>query len=246
MRHCGPPITPGTAGAAAAAAASASAAVGWAPPLQWRRRSVVATAYGGGGGGGSSSITASRGSLPQRQPRGVAVGAAAGAVAAAAAGGLSYDPRVVVVYDMSEEVVDYEKAWEWQRLLLARASAAADAGARGSRHALLLLQHPPTYTLGAGSTTDHLRFPPGASPIPLHRTERGGEVTYHGPGQLVMYPIVDLQALTPDLHWYLRQLEQVVIEALDSVSGLRGERLEGLTGVWVGGAKVAAIGVRAK
>ncbi|EFJ49466.1 hypothetical protein VOLCADRAFT_59336, partial [Volvox carteri f. nagariensis] len=117
---------------------------------------------------------------------------------------------------------------------------------RSSRHALLLLQHPPVYTMGAGSTTDNLRFPPGSPPIPLFRTERGGEVTYHGPGQLVMYPILDLQALKPDLHWYLRQLEEVVIRALDLVSGLKGERLEGLTGVWVEGAKVAAIGVRAK
>ncbi|KXZ55719.1 hypothetical protein GPECTOR_2g1269 [Gonium pectorale] len=157
-----------------------------------------------------------------------------------------FDPRVVTVYDMSDRVVDYEQAWAWQRALVARAAAAADVGRRGSAQRVLLLQHPPVYTLGAGSTTDNLRFPPGASPIPLYRTERGGEVTYHGPGQLVMYPILDLQSLTPDLHWYLRQLEQVVIEALEAVSGLAGERAEGLTGVWVGGAKVAAIGVRAK
>ncbi|KAG2453916.1 hypothetical protein HYH02_002119 [Chlamydomonas schloesseri] len=155
----------------------------------------------------------------------------------------------VVVYDLSDQVVDYEKAWAWQRALLARATAAADAGQpRGSCNAAILLQHPPVYTLGTGSTLDHLHFPPGAPPIPLYRTERGGEVTYHGPGQLVLYPILDLQAppLRPDLHWYLRQLEQVVIEALDGVSGLAGGREEGLTGVWVGGAKVAAIGVKAK
>jgi lipoyl(octanoyl) transferase len=70
-------------------------------------------------------------------------------------------------------------------------------------------------------------------------------VTYHGPGQLVMYPILNLRDHQKDLHWYLRQLEEVVIRALDEVSGLKGERVEGLTGVWVSGCKVAAIGVRA-
>ncbi|KAG2434099.1 hypothetical protein HXX76_007826 [Chlamydomonas incerta] len=178
---------------------------------------------------------------------------ACAAGSAAEHGGPSTDAAVggagrVVVYDLSDQVVEYETAWAWQRALLARATAAADAGQRGSCHAAILLQHPPVYTLGTGSTLDHLRFPPGAPPIPLYRTERGGEVTYHGPGQLVLYPILDLQSppLRPDLHWYLRQLEQVIIEALEAVSGLAGGREEGLTGVWVEGAKVAAIGVKAK
>lgn len=111
---------------------------------------------------------------------------------------------------------------------------------------VFLLQHPPTYTLGAGSTVDNLKFSQSDSPLPLFRVERGGEVTYHGPGQLVMYPILNLQRHQPDLHWYLRNLEEVVIRALYEVSGLRGERIPGLTGVWVDGHKVAAIGVRAK
>lgn len=76
---------------------------------------------------------------------------------------------------------------------------------------VLLLQHPAVYTLGAGSTTDHLLFDPESPPHPLHRIERGGEVTYHGPGQLVMYPIINLKQHTPDMHWYLRCLEEVVI-----------------------------------
>ncbi|GBF99410.1 plastidial lipoyltransferase-like [Raphidocelis subcapitata] len=119
-------------------------------------------------------------------------------------------------------------------------------GARDTRDTVILLQHPPVYTLGAGATLAHLRFDPAAPPHPLHRTERGGEVTYHGPGQLVMYPILDLSRHTRDLHWYLRALEEVVARALAEVSGLKGERVEGLTGVWVGGAKLAAIGVRAR
>lgn len=136
------------------------------------------------------------------------------------------------------------QAWAWQKQAVEDAIAASQAGS--GRDAVFLLQHPPVYTLGAGSTEDHVRFDPATSRIPLYRTERGGEVTYHGPGQLVMYPVLDLQAHTPDLHWYLRSLEEVVIRSLDAVSGLRGERVEGLTGVWVAGAKVAAVGIRAK
>jgi lipoyl(octanoyl) transferase len=86
--------------------------------------------------------------------------------------------------------------------------------------------------------------PPGEPPIELHRVERGGEVTYHCPGQLVGYPILNLQRHQPDLHWYLRQLEAVLIEVLGCY-GLQGDRIPGLTGVWVEGHKVAAIGVSA-
>lgn len=75
------------------------------------------------------------------------------------------------------------------------------------------------------------------------RIERGGEVTYHCPGQLVGYPILNLGRHQKDLHWYLRQLEEVLIQAL-AVHGLKGDRLEGLTGVWVEGRKVAAIGIK--
>ncbi|CAL8468759.1 g8299 [Coccomyxa elongata] len=110
---------------------------------------------------------------------------------------------------------------------------------------LLLVQHPPVYTLGSGSSLNHLGFDPASPPHPLFRTERGGEVTYHGPGQLVVYPIINLRRFQPDLHWYLRSLEEVIIRALAEVSGLTGERIPGLTGVWVHGQKVAAIGVRA-
>ncbi|KAL6763108.1 lipoate-protein ligase B [Haematococcus lacustris] len=114
------------------------------------------------------------------------------------------------------------------------------------RDVAVLLQHEPVFTLGTGSTESNLLFDPAASSIPLFRTERGGEVTYHGPGQLVLYPLLHLTQHQQDLHWYLRALEDVVIRALDQVSGLQGERLPGLTGVWVQGKKVAAIGVRAK
>ncbi len=76
---------------------------------------------------------------------------------------------------------------------------------------LLLVQHPPVYTLGSGSSLAHLGFDPASPPHPLFRTERGGEVTFHGPGQLVIYPIINLRRFQTDLHWYLRSLEDVII-----------------------------------
>jgi len=111
---------------------------------------------------------------------------------------------------------------------------------------LWLLEHPPVYTLGRGASPEFLRFDPQQaefSEFEVHRIERGGEVTYHCPGQLVGYPIVNLKRHHCDLHWYLRQLEDVIIQALRDF-GLVGEREAGLTGVWVGGSKVAAIGIK--
>ena len=86
----------------------------------------------------------------------------------------------------------YVRAWDWQKALVKRRLAALQAG-RPAADELLLLQHPPVYTLGTGSTLANLRFDPGQPPFELHRTERGGEATYHGPGQLVVYPILDLR-----------------------------------------------------
>ena len=109
----------------------------------------------------------------------------------------------------------------------------------------MLLEHPPVYTLGQGASAEFLKFDPAVADWELHRVERGGEVTYHCPGQLVGYPILNLRRYQPDLHWYLRQLEAVLIRTL-AVYGVRGERLPGLTGVWVEGQKVAAIGIKVK
>ncbi|MEN9277199.1 MAG: lipoyl(octanoyl) transferase LipB, partial [Thermostichus sp. DG_1_5_bins_95] len=126
---------------------------------------------------------------------------------------------------------------------------------------LLLLTHPPVYTLGAAANPQFLKSlrqpfavagsSPFASPqettyksgVEVLRVERGGEVTFHGPGQWVGYPLLYLKRHQPDLHWYLRQLEQVVIECLAHF-GLIGERIPGLTGVWVEGRKVAALGIK--
>jgi lipoyl(octanoyl) transferase len=138
----------------------------------------------------------------------------------------------------SPDQVPYGQAWDWQRTLVAQRKQNPDLP-----DVLILLQHPPVYTLGQGASLEFIKFDPQAVGVELHRTERGGEVTYHGPGQLVAYPILNLQRHQPDLHWYLRQLEGVVIEVLARL-GLVGERIPGLTGVWLGGEKVAAIGIK--
>jgi len=113
----------------------------------------------------------------------------------------------------------------------------------GGEDIVLLLEHPPVYTLGRGSDPQFLKFDRATIGHELHRIERGGEVTYHCPGQLVVYPIVNLQHYQPDLHWYLRRLEAVVLETI-AAFGVTGERVAGLTGVWVGDRKLAAIGIK--
>jgi len=133
----------------------------------------------------------------------------------------------------------YLQAWNWQQTLVRERRQNSELP-----DVLLLLEHPPVYTLGQGASLEFLKFDPEAAPWPVHRVERGGEVTYHGPGQLVGYPILNLRFYQTDLHWYLRQLEAVLIQVL-AAYGLVGERIPGLTGVWVDGCKVAAIGIKA-
>lgn len=135
--------------------------------------------------------------------------------------------------------VPYTEALEWQRRL---------AQARITRHlphdVLLLLEHPPVITIGRGTRPGHLL---AAAGIECVAVERGGDVTYHGPGQLVGYPILDLRDHRPDLHWYLRALETALIGALERLD-IEGERRQGLTGVWTRGGhrKIASIGVHVK
>eukprot|EP00898_Chlorokybus_atmophyticus_P004593 jgi/Chlat1/5134/Chrsp33S05135 len=150
-----------------------------------------------------------------------------------------------VLRDYHDQLVPYVKAWEWQKALVAERVEAKLQGTNALPDVLLMLQHRPVYTLGAGSTEQNLRFDINNPPHELHRTERGGEVTYHGPGQIVVYPIFDLVNHTQDLHWYLRQLEEVAIVALANGVGIHAERIDGLTGVWADGKKLVAIGVRA-
>lgn len=136
--------------------------------------------------------------------------------------------------------IPYVTAWEWQKQRVQHLIQHPERP-----DGLLLLTHPPVYTLGQGADPRFLRGDPERSPYEIHRTERGGEVTYHGPGQWVGYPILNLRRHQTDLHWYLRQLEQVVIDVLAALD-LQGERISGLTGVWLRGAKVAAVGIRVR
>lgn len=106
---------------------------------------------------------------------------------------------------------------------------------------LLLLEHEPVYTIGRTPDATSLRDP-AALPAPLVRTNRGGQATYHGPGQLVGYPIIDLRPRGQDLHRYLRALEESLLLLLASL-GIHAQRRESLTGVWVENRKIASIGV---
>ncbi len=133
--------------------------------------------------------------------------------------------------------VAYDEAWSLQRALAARRSAGEIPDA------LLLLEHDPVYTTGRRDAARNLRLPAGMLGAPLVESDRGGDITFHGPGQLVAYPIVDLRAAGLGVAGYVRALEQVVIQTLAGY-GIHGGREDGLTGVWVDGAKVAAIGVR--
>jgi lipoate-protein ligase B len=113
---------------------------------------------------------------------------------------------------------------------------------------LLLVEHDPVITLGRSTRANSLPLSPAelvVRGVEVFEVERGGDVTYHGPGQLVGYPILDLRQHREDLHWYLRRLEQSLIEALDGL-GITAGLNPGLTGVWTHGRKIASIGIHVK
>ena len=135
-----------------------------------------------------------------------------------------------------------------ETLALQRTLAEARIDGRVSNDMLLLVEHPPVVTLGRPFEKKNLRTPPeelAARGIELFDIERGGDVTFHGPGQLVGYPIYDLNEHKPDLHLFLRQIEECLIRTLGE-SGVAGRRREGLTGVWVEDRKIASIGIHVK
>jgi len=134
-------------------------------------------------------------------------------------------------------------------LALQRAVARACISGEIAHDVLLLLEHPPVVTLGRSSKAQNLVASPAllaARGVELFEAERGGDVTFHGPGQLVGYPIVNLRGHKQDLHWYLRQVEAVLMHALGAI-GIPSQRSEGRTGVWtMSGDKIASIGVHAR
>ncbi|XEC97665.1 lipoyl(octanoyl) transferase LipB [Paenibacillus tarimensis] len=137
-------------------------------------------------------------------------------------------------------IIGYEEAWQLQKSYVKQ----IDKGERSDT--LLLLQHPPTYTIGSQRHPEHMLLSEEELErrgIAVFEIDRGGDITYHGPGQLVGYPLLYLDAAGLDLHAYLRKLEQVIIDWLADYGMTAGRKAE-YTGVWVGNEKIAAIGVK--
>lgn len=142
--------------------------------------------------------------------------------------------KVISVRDLGQ--MNYQEAWDLQK----KYQASRIAGEM--EDTLFLVEHEPVYTLGKNANFDHILNSAGKD-VKIFRIERGGDVTYHGPGQLVGYPILDLHQFRTSVSWYMRSLEDMIIQTL-SEFGIKAGRKEGLTGVWVEDEKIAALGVR--
>ena len=130
----------------------------------------------------------------------------------------------------------YKKTWNYQKELLKKRSN------NEINDTLILVEHEPVFTLGKNADENHIlqNYPDN---IKTYQIERGGDVTYHGPGQLVGYPILDLRNYKKSISWYMRSLEQVIIDTLFDYN-ITANRKNGLTGVWYNNEKIAALGVR--
>lgn len=164
------------------------------------------------------------------------------------------------VYFEDLGVTSYAKAWEYQtqihRDFIARKNEFRQSGQKGlpqppPEHRLLFVEHPPVYTLGKSGTADHLLLSESAlenEGFEFFKINRGGDITYHGPGQIVGYPIFDLEYFFTDVHRYVRNLEEAIIQTL-AVYNIHAGRMPGYTGVWLEGTegrpnrKICAIGV---
>ena len=129
-----------------------------------------------------------------------------------------------------KSVLSYQKRLQKQRI------------AGNTQDTLILVEHEPVYTLGKNANKHHLLQSRDKS-VEVHKIERGGDVTFHGPGQLVGYPILDLRNYKKSVSWYMRTLEELTIRVLKEFD-IKGSRIKGLTGVWVENKKIAAQGVR--
>lgn len=152
--------------------------------------------------------------------------------------------------------IPYKQAWDLQKQYQKRLMDRKLAIRNGQKteppfHYLIFCEHPHVYTLGRNGSASHLLVTEAfcrARGIDYYEIDRGGDITYHGYGQLVVYPILDLECFKPDLHWYIRQLEEVIIRVL-SEYGIEGDRYPGYTGVWIDPGKpserkICAIGIR--
>jgi len=149
--------------------------------------------------------------------------------------------------------MEYQQAWDYQEALLQQNLQIKSALRQyTTRHYLLFVEHPPVYTLGKSGHPENVLIREDTmreKGIQFFRTNRGGDITFHGPGQIVGYPVLDLEKFYTDIGRYLRNLEEVIIRLL-AVYGIRGERSSGETGVWIepgvkgSERKICAIGVR--
>ena len=130
----------------------------------------------------------------------------------------------------------YKKTWNYQKELLKKRSN------NEINDTLILVEHEPVFTLGKNADENHI-LQNCPDNIKTYQIERGGDVTYHGPGQLVGYPILDLRNYKKSISWYMRSLEQVIIDTLFDYN-ITANRKKGLTGVWCNNEKIAALGVR--
>ena len=130
----------------------------------------------------------------------------------------------------------YKKTWNYQKELLKKRSN------NEINDTLILVEHEPVFTLGKNADENHI-LKNCPDNIKTYHIERGGDVTYHGPGQLVGYPILDLRNYKKSISWYMRSLEQVIIDTLFDYN-ITANRKKGLTGVWCNNEKIAALGVR--
>jgi lipoyl(octanoyl) transferase len=147
--------------------------------------------------------------------------------------------------------MEYQEAWDYQEALL-QENLRVKALSQPTTHHLLFVEHPPVYTLGKSGHPENVLIGEDSmreKGVKFFRTNRGGDITFHGPGQLVGYPILDLEGFFTDIGLYLRNLEEVTIRVLKEY-GIRGDRSKGETGVWIDPGvpgrerKICAIGVR--
>ncbi len=145
--------------------------------------------------------------------------------------------------------VDYKETWEYQESLFNALISSKQQGASDLLSHLITCEHPHVFTLGKSGKKDHLLADEASLTkieAKFYQINRGGDITYHGPGQLVVYPILDLDQFFTDIHKYMRFLEEAVILSLADF-GMIGHRIEGLTGVWIDlekPRKIAAFGVK--
>ena len=140
----------------------------------------------------------------------------------------------IIIHDLGQR--PYQEVWDYQKEIQAKRIAGE------IEDTFLMVEHEPVYTLGKNANENHLLQSRDQS-VDVFNIERGGDITFHGPGQLVGYPILDLSNYKKSVSWYMRTLEQIIIDTV-SEFGIEAKRIEGLTGVWVGDEKIASLGVR--